>query len=88
MAVTIYPVDWNTQFSRTLCGEEASSYKIGTCEIKWPYIVACILAFNILFLSIFAFLLAARQAKFIILYTEDGKYIYTKNPNTSSGNLF
>jgi hypothetical protein len=89
VAITIFPTDWNTPFVRQLCGQETNQFKIGTCEIKWPYIVTCILAFNILFLSIFALLLAARQAKFLLLYTEDGKHVYSnRSPNVQMGNVF
>lgn len=77
LTVIVFPAGWNILFVRTLCGSETDQYKIGSCEVKWPYIVACILVFNLLFLSILGFLLAARQAKYLLLYTEDGRYIYS-----------
>ena len=64
---------WNVDTIRSVCGNEADQFKIGTCSLKWPYIIACISVFEIFFLTILAFLLAARQAGFILKYSSTSR---------------
>ena len=42
--------------------ETSSSYYVGKCTVRWAYILAIVGIFDILFLSILAFVLARRQA--------------------------
>lgn len=66
LALTIYPIGWDTNIIRSVCGSQADQFIIGTCAIRWPYILACIATLLVFLLSIFGFLLASRQAKFIL----------------------
>jgi len=59
---------------RSVCGEETDQFKIGTCSLRWPYIIAIISVFQIFFLTILSFLLAARQAKFILMYASKDRF--------------
>ncbi|CAF0733683.1 unnamed protein product [Brachionus calyciflorus] len=68
IGITIYPIGWDSSIIRTVCGKEANQLKLGTCTLRWPYILACILVFQQLFLTILAFLLAGRQAKYLLEY--------------------
>lgn len=62
-----------------MCGQESNQLKLGTCSIRWAYVVACVSIFQLLFLTILAFMLAARQAKFILLYASKNRYESTGN---------
>ncbi len=68
IAICVYPMTWNIRIIRSVCGYEAYQFKLGTCDARWPYILVCISLVQVFFLTILAFLLAARQAKFILMY--------------------
>jgi hypothetical protein len=59
---------WDTKEIQTVCGEKTNQFKLGTCSVKWPYIIACMITGLVLLLSYLAILLAARQAQFILKY--------------------
>lgn len=68
MGLVVYPIGWDAPIIKSICGEEADQLKLGTCSARWPYILAAMTAFQLFLLTILAFLLAARQAKFILKY--------------------
>jgi hypothetical protein len=61
IALIIYPSGFDNEKIRSVCGSNVNDYYIGTCQVRWAYILAIIAFFNILILAIFAFLLALRQ---------------------------
>ena len=68
LGVTVYPMSWDAPVIRLICGEEAGQYRLGTCTIRWPFILACIATVEVFLLTVFAFFLAARQAKYLLMY--------------------
>jgi hypothetical protein len=73
---------------RSVCGEEASQFKLATCTVRWPYILACLATGQIFLLTILAFLLAARQAKFILIYGSTNNSIDFITHNRSNERTF
>lgn len=74
VGILVYPVGWNIKAIRSVCGEEANQFKIGSCSMRWPYLIAIISQFQIFFLTILSFLLAARQAKFLLMYASQKRF--------------
>ena len=62
LGCVIYPGGWDHIMVRRICGDEASGYHLGKCDMRWAYILAIIGVFDILILAILAFVLAFRQA--------------------------
>lgn len=82
----MFPIGWDVSAIRAVCGKNSGQLKLGTCSMRWAYIVACILSFCQLFLTIFAFLLAGRQAKYLLEHAGEKRaqltsifYIYQKS---------
>ena len=73
IGVTIYPIGWNSNVIRSVCGQEADQYHLGSCAIRWPYALAILTLLQIFFLTICSFLLAARQAKYILSYASKNR---------------
>lgn len=68
IGICVFPIGWDAPQVRNICGQEADQLNLGTCAVRWPYILAAMAAFQLFLLTILAFLLAARQAKFILKY--------------------
>lgn len=66
IGISVFPIGWDVSSIRAVCGKSSGQLKLGTCSIRWAYIVACILSFCQFFLTVFAFLLAGRQAKYLL----------------------
>jgi hypothetical protein len=56
----IYPVGWEEDVVRRVCGASADRYERASCDIKWAYILAIIGIFDVLILAVLAFVLANR----------------------------
>jgi len=59
----IYPISFDDDNVRRICGDEADAYNMAKCQIRWAYILGIVLIFDALILGILAFVLAARQAR-------------------------
>lgn len=68
IGICVFPIGWDAEEVREICGEEADQLHLGTCSVRWPYILAGMATLQLFLLTILAFLLAARQAKFILKY--------------------
>jgi LHFPL tetraspan subfamily member protein len=71
MALVIYPAGWNTDEVRLICGSDAGQYRRGSCNFRWAFVVACLAEFLIFLLTLFAFLLAGRQAKYLLIHASE-----------------
>ena len=61
-------MSWDVKMIRSVCGAEANKLKIGTCSVRWPLILACLQLVQVAFLTCLSFILAGRQAKYILEY--------------------
>lgn len=61
--VLIFPAGWDSQTVREVCGNEAGSYNVGQCSIRWAYMLAMIGVVDCFVLSILAFALGTRHTK-------------------------
>jgi hypothetical protein len=69
----IYPAGWDNEHVARVCGGDTGKYSPGHCHVRWAYILAIIGVFDILVLSILAFVMASR-------YVEKSKYFgYEQN---------
>lgn len=63
IAIIIYPFGFDDNKVRFVCGLEANDYNIGTCQIRWAYILAVIALFNVSVLGLLGLFLALKQPK-------------------------
>jgi len=56
----IYPLGWNNEKMARVCGSDADQFNLGTCGIRWAYILAIIGIFDAFILAILAFVLATK----------------------------
>jgi len=56
----IYPLGWNNDKIARVCGSDASQFNLGTCGIRWAYILAIIGIFDAFILAILSFVLATK----------------------------
>lgn len=62
LACIIYPLGWDSDEVRRICGQDADEFQIDNCGIRWAYILAIIGIVDVLVLAILAFVLAGRVA--------------------------
>lgn len=84
MGCTLYPNNWDSVRIVEIC-ETSSSYYAGKCRITWAYILAIVGIFDILFLSILAFVLARRQAA---NYQQESSQVNFIQDNYSNKNFY
>lgn len=68
LGCVIFPHGWDNFFVKRICGDNCGRFNIGQCGMRWSYILAIIGIFDILILTVLAFVLAARQAEKITEY--------------------
>jgi hypothetical protein len=76
IGLCIYPIGWDNSAIRSVCGAESDQFKIGTCSLRWSFYIAIIALLQIFFLTVLAFLLAARQAKFLLMHASENRFDY------------
>ena len=44
LAVSIFsfPSGWDNEEVRAVCGDKAGVYSLGTCVVRWAFLLACI----------------------------------------------
>ncbi|XP_050414782.1 LHFPL tetraspan subfamily member 3 protein isoform X1 [Patella vulgata] len=65
LGCVIFPNGWDHKTFNKICLNDNKSYDMGSCGIRWAYILAIILIFDATILAILAFVLAAKQAKLL-----------------------
>ena len=68
-------VTWGLGSFNNCCHLQADDYKLGTCGIRWAFVLAVIALFDSLILGCLAFTLATKKLKFL----EEPAYM---NPST------
>jgi len=62
LGCVIFPHGWDNIMVNRICGDGVGRYNLGQCSMRWAYILAIIGVFDILILTVLAFVLAFRQA--------------------------
>jgi len=75
IGILSFPAGWDNEEVRGVCGAEADDYKLGTCGIRWGFVLAVIAFFDSFILGCLAFTLATKKLKFL----EEPAYM---NPST------
>lgn len=63
ISVLVFPVGWDSNAVREVCGNDARSYGLGECGIRWAFILAMIGTIDCGVLAILAFILGSRYVK-------------------------
>ena len=63
MALLVFPVGWDADRLREVCGQEADKYRLGRCGFRWAYILAIVGAIDALALAALGFVLSSREAR-------------------------
>lgn len=58
----LYPMTWAEENAKRVC-ESSDKYQLGSCEIRWAYVLANIGCLDGIILATLAFILAARHVK-------------------------
>jgi len=75
IGILSFPAGWDNEEVRGVCGAEADDYKLGTCGIRWGFVLAVVALFDSFILGCLAFTLATKKLKFL----EEPAYM---NPST------
>jgi len=65
IGILSFPAGWDNEEVRAVCGEEADQYKLGSCAVRWGYILACVGFFDAIILGCLALTLAEKKMKMI-----------------------
>ncbi|CAF1044872.1 unnamed protein product [Adineta ricciae] len=63
IALIVYPSGFDHDTIRSVCGSNVNDFYLGTCQIRWAYILAMIAFVNISFLASLGFFLGMKQPK-------------------------
>ncbi|XP_062617376.1 LHFPL tetraspan subfamily member 4 protein-like, partial [Saccostrea cucullata] len=63
LACVIFPSGWSQKEVQDICGTSSGEYRLGSCNIRWAYILAILGIFDAAILSVLSFFLAAKRAK-------------------------
>ncbi|KAK2718468.1 LHFPL tetraspan subfamily member 3 protein-like [Artemia franciscana] len=56
----VFPSIWDDTAIKLICGPDSRAYKLGSCEVKWPFFLACMNTLATFVTSILAFTMADR----------------------------
>jgi len=65
IGILSFPAGWDNDEVRGVCGSQADDYKLGTCGIRWAFVLAVIAFFDSVILGCLAFTLATKKLKFL-----------------------
>jgi len=63
VAILSFPAGWDNNHVRTVCGPEADDYALGTCGIRWAYMLAVVAFCDSIILGCLALTLATKKLK-------------------------
>jgi len=61
-----FPAGWDNDEVRGVCGPEADDFKLGSCGIRWAFVLAVIALFDTVILGCLAFTLASKKLKMVM----------------------
>eukprot|EP00090_Calanus_glacialis_P015447 TRINITY_DN2438_c0_g1_i1.p1 TRINITY_DN2438_c0_g1~~TRINITY_DN2438_c0_g1_i1.p1 ORF type:complete len:287 (-),score=77.80 TRINITY_DN2438_c0_g1_i1:108-968(-) len=65
IGILSFPAGWDNDEVRGVCGPEADDFNLGTCGIRWAFVLAVIAFFDSIILGCLAFTLATKKLKFL-----------------------
>lgn len=65
LSCVVFPSGWDHSEIKHVCGPQADGYELGTCSLRWGYVLAIVLIFDAFILAILAFVLAGTQANLL-----------------------
>eukprot|EP00096_Caligus_rogercresseyi_P015281 TRINITY_DN772_c0_g3_i1.p1 TRINITY_DN772_c0_g3~~TRINITY_DN772_c0_g3_i1.p1 ORF type:complete len:300 (+),score=77.03 TRINITY_DN772_c0_g3_i1:130-1029(+) len=63
IGIIAFPAGWDNDEVRGICGSHSANYDLGNCGVRWAFVLAIIVLFDILILGVLAFTLAHREIK-------------------------
>lgn len=84
LGCVIFPHGWDHFYVKRICGDSTGRYHIGNCEMRWAYILAIIGIFDILILTVLAFVLGCRQADKVVDYEYSHKPLTARSTGNGS----
>jgi len=63
IVILSYPAGWDNSHVVTVCGEEADDFSLGTCEVRWSYMLAVITCCDAFLLGTLALTLSCKQIR-------------------------
>lgn len=67
LALIIYPAGFDHDTLRSVCGFEAHSYNLDTCQFRWAFILAMVGFFNVTVLALLAFILGMKHPRSMMM---------------------
>jgi len=61
LACIVYPTGWDHPSVRVICGQQADQFELGSCGIRWGYVLAIVMVLDAFILAILAMVLAKGQ---------------------------
>jgi len=65
LGLLVYPLGLQSEEIRTVCGPHAGSYSLGTCELRWVFVLAIIAFCDAVILASLAFTLASKTIDYV-----------------------
>jgi len=85
IGILSFPAGWDNEDVRSICGREADDYKLGTCSIRWGYVLACVGFFDAIILGCLAHTLAGKKMK--IMEDIDQSYYQSRAGSMYKGEI-
>lgn len=63
IVILSYPAGWDNSHVVKVCGEEADDFSLGTCRLRWSYVLAVITCCDAFLLGTLALTLSSRQIR-------------------------
>lgn len=63
IGIVSFPAGWDHDEVRSICGADSDNYELGTCGVRWAFVLAVIVLFDFWVLGCLAFTLAHRDVK-------------------------
>ena len=63
IVILSYPAGWDNKHVMTVCGEEVDQFSLGTCSLRWGYMLAIVTCCDAFLLGTLALTLSSRQIR-------------------------
>jgi hypothetical protein len=78
IGVLCFPAGWDAPEVKAVCGDDADDFNLGSCSIRWPFILAAVAVADAIVLATLAFVLATRYIH--IQPSEHAPTVYSHGP--------
>jgi len=86
IGILSFPAGWDNDEVRAICGEEADDYKLGSCGVRWGYVLACVGFFDAIILGCLAHTLAGKKMK-LLEELSDPAYYHSRPGSMYKGEI-